>query len=878
MNPTRKRAKTTSHTNLIVCLSLLLISCVDAPEEQIDEVEEDELLLHVTSPDWRDQVIYFLMTDRFNDGNPSNNDQGINEYNPALSNRYSGGDIQGVIDQLDYLQGLGMTAVWTTPIVANQWWSDFTEYGGYHGYWATNFSEVDAHKGDLETYQRLSDQLHRRGMYLIKDIVVNHTGNFFNYQGGTAGYNPENTAENFFFLESEDALQQRPTQSPFDLINRNNPDHVKADIYNWTPSITDYRNLDHQFTYQLATLADINTTNPVVIDKFKEIYGDWIEKAGIDAFRIDTVRYVEHEFFDHFMNDEDGILATAEKTGRDNFIAFGEVFDTSKAYENDAEKRVASYMGTADKPILNSIISFPLHFELKTVFGQGLPTDHLAYRIQQHMDVYRDPYLLPTFIDNHDMERFLASGDVAGFKQALAAIMTLPGIPTIYQGSEQAMTQSRQAMFKGGYGQDTDMFNTESELYKHISTLANLRTSNKVFTRGDVNIVASEKRGAGVLAYTREYEGKKVLVLFNTSRYPILVNKINVHSQAAKLVALFGDVAEKKLSTNGDLTTEMAGRAIQIMEIIETDIETNTGSAEFESGSPTITTKSPYSPVTQDILITGTTSEPNKTIKLVKNAKVSKAVPIQSDADGNWEYNYNVNNLGTEKVSIEAYDPTVGRASDTLMFTTVVDKPESTTIFEDPSADDVGPTGSYTPPRHEQSIGQQDITGLTVEKGGDVLRLTFSMRELTDDWIPPNGFDNVAFSIFFDTESSAGIAELPLINSTMPNERLWDIGHVIYGWGNTTFTSENASSSKQGNRLGVAPSVSVDKTAKTIAFTYRADDLGIDGWDDTHIFISTWDITGEGMYRELSEEPSDWHYGGGPKDGAKVLDSLFISL
>ncbi|NNJ73426.1 MAG: alpha-amylase, partial [Enterobacterales bacterium] len=222
----------------IIIFSLLialgLFGCSETePESKTQAVSsESKLRLHVASPDWRDQVVYFLMTDRFNDGDVTNNDLGHGEYNPSLESHYSGGDIQGVIDQLDYIQNMGMTAVWTTPLVANQWWSEFNQYTGYHGYWATDFSSVDKHVGNLETYQQLSDQLHRRGMFLIKDIVVNHTGNFFNYTEGQKGYNPNNTAENFILLQPNDAKQAAPVQPPFDLIDRNNPEHVKANIYN----------------------------------------------------------------------------------------------------------------------------------------------------------------------------------------------------------------------------------------------------------------------------------------------------------------------------------------------------------------------------------------------------------------------------------------------------------------------------------------------------------------------------------------------------------------------------------------------------------------------------------------------------------------------
>ena len=529
-------------TRSIGLLTLLsLLACSQQPESgssQVKEPQQQALNLHVPSPDWQDQVIYFVFTDRFNDGNPDNNDQGAGEYNPQKSSHFSGGDIQGVINQLDYLQELGVTSVWMTPVVENQWWSSVNNYGGYHGYWATHFGRIDPHFGDLATYQQLSHQLHERNMYLIKDIVVNHTGNFFNYRGGQAGYNSDDTAENFYFLEDPNSIQPRPVQPPFDMIDRNDPEHVAAGIYNWTPTITDYRNQDHQFRYQLATLADLNTTNPKVINAFKQIYGDWIENAGVDAFRIDTVRYVEEEFFHHFMHDTDGIHARAKATGRDHFLAFGEVFETSDTYQNDAEKSVASYLGSDEKPALNSLISFPLYRELHSVFGQGFATGQLAYRIEQHMSQYPNPFVMPTFIDNHDMARFLANGNRAGLKQALATILTIPGIPTIYQGTEQAMDETRQAMFKGGYNAKQDVFDTGSDMFRFIQQLIKLRTSDKIFTRGDLKMIASEQDAAGLLAYSRRYEGREVLVMLNTANNKILVDKLKLADSTKTLTPL----------------------------------------------------------------------------------------------------------------------------------------------------------------------------------------------------------------------------------------------------------------------------------------------------------------------------------------------------
>jgi hypothetical protein len=185
--------------------------------------------LHMPSPDWRDQIIYFVMTDRFADGDPSNNDQGFDEYDPNDPRKYSGGDFAGLIEQLDYIQDLGATALWITPPVANQWWNPQVEFGGYHGYWTVDFGAVDAHLGSLEDYQALSRALHGRGMYLIQDVVANHVGDFFSYtdDAGIAQYNPLDHSENY--QPNRAAFRsKRPQQSgsserrylPLDACNR----------------------------------------------------------------------------------------------------------------------------------------------------------------------------------------------------------------------------------------------------------------------------------------------------------------------------------------------------------------------------------------------------------------------------------------------------------------------------------------------------------------------------------------------------------------------------------------------------------------------------------------------------------------------------------
>ncbi len=120
-----------------------------------DETTPVDTGSHVASPpDWQDQIIYFLMIDRFNDGDSALNDQGQNEFDPTSDKKFSGGDLVGVSDKLSYIETLGATSIWITPPVANQWWDAEQNYGGYHGYWARDFQKVDEHFGDLESYQR----------------------------------------------------------------------------------------------------------------------------------------------------------------------------------------------------------------------------------------------------------------------------------------------------------------------------------------------------------------------------------------------------------------------------------------------------------------------------------------------------------------------------------------------------------------------------------------------------------------------------------------------------------------------------------------------------------------------------------------------------
>ena len=252
--------------------------------------QEVQSLLQVPSPDWRDQIIYMIITDRFDDGDPSNSNQKAGEYNPKENAYFSGGDLKGITDNLDYIKGLGMTSLWITPPVANQWWDPIIQYSGYHGYWARDFKSVDEHLGTLEDYKLLSATLHKNDMYLIQDIVLNHVGNFFYYTGGWDKASPHLN----FALNLKSTPGSAPTQYPFNLNDVRDKSIKTQNIYNWTPNIRDYNNPLQRLTYQMSSLDDLNTTNPVVRKALRESYNYWIKEVGVDGFRIDTIRYVEH--------------------------------------------------------------------------------------------------------------------------------------------------------------------------------------------------------------------------------------------------------------------------------------------------------------------------------------------------------------------------------------------------------------------------------------------------------------------------------------------------------------------------------------------------------------------------------------------------------
>ncbi len=867
----------------------------------------DDLMLHVPSPDWRDQVVYFILTDRFADGDPTNNDQGAGEFDPSSESHFSGGDLLGIINRLDYVRDMGATAVWITPPVANQWYDDYVGYGGYHGYWARHFKEVDEHYGDLDTYKLLSHELHRRGMYLIQDVVVNHTGNFFYYKDNN--YNPDDVLENFTLNESTPPVA-RPVQEPFHLNNALDPDHRSADIYHFTPSISDFSNPVQEESYQLSDLDDLNTDNPVVREALRDSFGYWIKTVGVDAFRLDTAKFVSHDFWhDFFFFDGDGspgMHAVAAETGRDDFYAFGEVFEGSNPFADNGEQKVVSYLGNDDKPEIPAVLNFPLHFTINEVFAGGRPTAELSYRLEKHVDtaLFPDPGLTPVFIDNHDVARFLSRGSVDQLKQALGMVFTIPGIPVIYQGTEQAFSITRGAMFAGGWNPDADSdddnisdinhYDRTSEVYRYIKELADLRRANPVLTRGDLVIRADATSGPGLLIYERtlkaeaqagdeaDAEDIRALVMFNTADEALLLANFDTglnEGRTLSLVASSGFDAQALaddivVGTDGAYTGEMPAHSMMIL------IATNDEPETIEPPALTlaITSDLDEQTFTDDITVSGTASEANTELVLVVDGLLGNAISVTADGDGNWSTTIPFNRFGPgiSDHTVTAYVADEGVVSATQNFKSRLEFDSAAAQINDASGDDNGPGGAYRYPEDASfQSGQMDIQQVEAFTAGSNLKVTMTMGQISTQWGPPNGFDHVAFNVYIDLPGEEdGATVLPLINANAPENFSWDVAAVAYGWGNTLYSPVGASAETWGPNITPVPTIDVDVDARTVSLTFSAQAMGYPAsLSGSKIYITTWDIDGiSNSYRPLTDEGDAFVMGGGNATDPLIMD------
>jgi glycosidase len=536
----------------------------------------------------QDEVIYFVMPDRFENGDATN-DHGdlkggplIDGFDPTRAGFYHGGDLKGVTRRLDYIQGLGATAVWLAPIFKNKavQGSPGHESAAHHGYWITDFTDVDPHLGTKADFKALVDAAHARGMKVYMDIVVNHTADVIQYrecpdgrcvyrgvadypytrQGGVGGA-PINAG----FGGKDFSKLTRPDWAytpyvPAGQEHAKKPDWLNDPIYYHNRGDSTFEG-ESSLLGDFATLDDVFTENPRVVAGFIEVYGKWIDDFGVDGFRIDTARHVNPEFWQAFVP---AMLARAKAKGIPNFHIFGEVFDADPAI-------LASHT-KVDK--LPAVLDFAFQSAATDVVLGRAGTERLA-RVFAADPVYEGGEAtarqLPTFLGNHDMGRIgwfvqkalpgISDDELlARISLANALMLTARGVPTIYYGDEQGFTgdgdyaDAREDMFPSRVASYNDnplvgsaakgprsAFGTDAVLYGRIAGLAKLRQATPALRDGrQVIRVASDK--PGLLAFSRLLGDTEVLAVFNTGEVSLRAH-IPVETASVAWRALHGACA-----------------------------------------------------------------------------------------------------------------------------------------------------------------------------------------------------------------------------------------------------------------------------------------------------------------------------------------------
>jgi len=488
-------------------------------------------------------LIYLIMPDRFANGNYSNDklpqykDQSLNR--DSMYHRH-GGDIQGVIDHLDYLKDLGVTTVWLTPVLENDM-PNRTE----HGYAITNHYKVDERHGGNTAYEKLSDELHRRGMKLIQDAVYNHVGLY-----------------NFFVQDPpmKDWLHQWPTYT-----QTNYKDQTIFDPYGSKKQKSVMQ--DGWFTRQMP---DLNQSNPYV-SNFLIQHALWsVEEFGVDGWRIDTYIYNDLDFMNR-----------CNKALTDEYpkiTMFGETWvhgTANQAYfarNNINVPFKSNLIGVTDFQAL----FYGITPALTQNFGWTEGVNKL-YETLSNDFLYQDASNNVVFLDNHDMTRFLSTvnDDVDKLKMGIGWLLTTRGVPEMYYGTEILLKgvsdpdgKVRQD-FPGGWKEDSQNKFTaqgrsdkENEVFNWTRTIANFRKNSSAIKTGKLMQFFPED---WVYTYFRYDDKQTVMVVMNTSTEEKTVDtkKFSERTSGFAKAKNIATTATYELSTSW----KIPGKTVWILEL-----------------------------------------------------------------------------------------------------------------------------------------------------------------------------------------------------------------------------------------------------------------------------------------------------------------------
>ncbi|WP_225097136.1 pullulanase-type alpha-1,6-glucosidase [Streptomyces sp. CoH27] len=511
--------------------------------------------------DTREQF-YFVMPDRFANGDKANDQGGltgsrtVTGYDPTDKGFYQGGDLKGLTQKLDYIKGLGTTAIWMAPIFKNQpvQGTGANASAGYHGYWITDFTQVDPHFGTNQDLKTLISKAHAKGMKVFFDVITNHTADVVSYKEKSSDY----LSKGAFPYLTKDG---RPFDDADYADGTKKFPAVDTDSFPYTPQVTSrskvpawlndptmYHNRgDSTFAGESATYGDFSglddlwTERPEVVHGMEKIYERWVKDFAVDGFRIDTVKHVDMPFWTQWATALDKYAAAH---GRKKFFMFGEVYS--------ADTSITSPYVTQGR--LDATLDFPFQDAARTYASQGGSAQKLGHVFGDDWKYTTDKanaYEQVTFLGNHDMGRigyFLkqdnpkaTDAEILKKDELANEVMFLSrGNPVVYYGDEQGFTGSggdkdaRQTMFASkvpDYLADdeigttrthaSDSYDPGAPLYRQIAALSRLRTANPALTDG-VQTERYAADGAGIYAFTRTdvRTGQEYVVALNNASEP----------------------------------------------------------------------------------------------------------------------------------------------------------------------------------------------------------------------------------------------------------------------------------------------------------------------------------------------------------------------
>lgn len=455
-------------------------------------------------------VIYLITPDRFVNGDPSNDvDTSLREKSINRQDDYArhGGDIKGIIDHLDYIEQMGFTTIWPTPLLTN----DMPE-ASYHGYAITDYYQVDSRFGTLDDYKELADKIHRKDMKLIMDMVANHCGSYHWWMND---------------LPFDDWVnQQQAYENGKAVKNSNHRRTVNQDLY-----AAQYDEEEMNQGWFVSTMPDLNQRNPFLAKYIIQNNIWWIETLQLDGIRQDTYPYPDKEF----MSEWAGTIMKEYP----NFNIVGEEWSLNPLLVRywqegtpNKEEYVSNLKSTMDFPMQRAIVEA---LNEEEVWGKGLVK---MYEGLANDFAYTSPENIMLFPDNHDMDRIFTqlNEDVTNTKMALAYIMTLPRIPQIYYGTEVLIDNSEKPNdhglirtdFPGGWNGDTingftgkGLSGNQKEFQEFLKSLLSFRKNSKAIHKGKT-VHFSPLNGTYILF--RILDDEVVVLILNKNKEPITLD------------------------------------------------------------------------------------------------------------------------------------------------------------------------------------------------------------------------------------------------------------------------------------------------------------------------------------------------------------------